>query len=257
MPRQIFLPSPRRSPSRAEPVTAHLRRPPPGGVVPPHRHPYGQLSCPLRGGIRLTAANTTWIVPTFRAVWIPPGIEHELVMLGHVEFQVAYVEPRATSSLPDKCCAVEVSSLLLDLIRALADVASGGRRRQRLVMELLLEELRQAPPLWLGLPLPSDRRLAALCRALMDDPASSRNLGEWSKSIGASERTVARLFRTELRTSFGAWRRQLRLSNAVDLIYRGMPLAEVAAQLGYAHPAAFSAMFRKAFGVPPSRIRFA
>jgi len=58
---------------------------------------------------------------------------------------------------------------------------------------------------------------------------------------------------TELKLSFGAWRQQLRLARALDLIGRGRPYGEVAAELGYASQAAFSAMFKRAFGVPPGR----
>jgi len=39
----------------------------------------------------------------------------------------------------------------------------------------------------------------------------------------------------------------------VDEISRGLPVAQVAATVGYASQAAFSAMFSRALGVPPSR----
>jgi AraC-like DNA-binding protein len=87
----------------------------------------------------------------------------------------------------------------------------------------------------------------------MADPADGRGLAEWAEQVGASERTLARLFQSELDTSFGAWRQQLRLARAVDEISRGLPVAQVAATVGYASQAAFSAMFSRALGVPPSR----
>jgi AraC-like DNA-binding protein len=95
--------------------------------------------------------------------------------------------------------------------------------------------------------------LQTLCGALIDDPASPLSLAEWAARVGASERTLARLFASELKMSFGAWRQQLRLARALDLIGRGRPCGEVAAELGYASQAAFSAMFKRAFGVPPGR----
>ena len=147
---------------------------------------------------------------------------------------------------------LEVSPLLRTLIQSLAATA-GRNRRYRLMTELALEEMRLAPPLSLGLPLPRDRRLMALCDALMADPASNRGLKDWALAVGASERTLARLFQEEMHTSFAAWRQQLRLARAVDDIGRGHPLTEVAARVGYANPAAFAAMFKRALGVPPSR----
>ena len=103
-------------------------------------------------------------------------------------------------------------------------------QRQQMIA-LLLSEIGRAPPLSLGLPLPRDRRLQALCGALFDDPADNRPLADWAARVGASERTLARLFADELKISFGAWRQQLRLARALDLIGRGRPSGEVAAEL--------------------------
>ena len=64
---------------------------------------------------------------------------------------------------------------------------------------------------------------------------------------------MARLFRDEMNLGFGAWRQQLRLERAIELMVRGLPLGEVAARMGYESQSAFSAMFRRALGVAPSR----
>lgn len=247
-----FDPVPRRAPTPAEPLTVNLRRPPPDVAIPPHSHAWAQLAFPLRGGLRIAAAGMAWVVPSFRAVWIPPHIEHAVFMLGQVELRTVYVAPEAAPLPLEACAVIEVSDLMRALIEALPG-ARGDAARRDLMIRLLLEEMRRAPPLSLGLPLPSDRRLQALCEALMADPASPLGLAEWAERVGASERTLARLFQGELKMSFGAWRQQLRLARALDLIGRGRPLGQVAAELGYASPAAFSAMFRRALGVPPSR----
>jgi len=93
----------------------------------------------------------------------------------------------------------------------------------------------------------------ALCQALLDDPAADLSLEGWAARVGASERTLARLFQKELAMPFGAWRQQLRLSRAAALVAQGHSLGAVAAELGYASPSAFSAMFKRAFGQPPSQ----
>ncbi len=195
----------------------------------------------------------TWVVPVFRAVWIPPRIDHQVAMFGAVEFHAVYIDPSASPLSLAACAVVEVSSLMHDLIEVLAGLDELQGRRGQLMMALVLEEMREAPHLSLGLPLPSDRRLKALCDAMMDELSAARSLGEWARRVGASERTLARLFQTELHTSFGAWRRQLRLARAIDLIGRGVPLTEVALELGYANASAFSAMFKSALGTAPSR----
>lgn len=247
----MFDPAPRTRPSAAEPVIAHLRLPPPNAMIPRHRHTWAQVSFPVNGSMRITAAGTTWIVPPLRAVWIPPGVPHEVVTQGHVRFYACYLDPHACALPADACVVLEVSPLMRELIDALTQGARRGDKRRHLAASLLIEELAAAPTLSLGLALPSDRRLKALCDALMEDPGSAASLAEWAARTGASERTLARLFQTELQTSFGNWRQQLRLAHAIDLMSRGKPLAHVAAETGYANAGAFSTMFRRALGRPP------
>jgi len=255
MPRRTaYDPQPKRVPTRANPVMAHLRVPPADAVVEWHRHTWGQLVCPRIGSIRVRARGMMWIVPLWRAVWIPPGIDHQVTMLGQVEFHALYIEPGASPLPPDACSVIEVSDLIRVLTESLAADSQPSALRRTLAMQLLLEEIRQAPTLPLGLPLPSERRLRTLCTAMMEEPGSSRTLREWARVVGASDRTLARLFRSELHTSFAIWRRQLRLARAIDLIGRGMPLHRIADELGYANAPAFSTMFRHALGFPPSRL---
>jgi AraC-like DNA-binding protein len=88
---------------------------------------------------------------------------------------------------------------------------------------------------------------------MLDDPARHAGIDAWARDAGASARTVARLFRSELGMSFGQWRQQALLTRAVTLAARGQPMSHIAAELGYASPSAFSAMVRRAVGAPPSR----
>ncbi|WP_106300897.1 AraC family transcriptional regulator [Paraburkholderia sp. BL18I3N2] len=53
------------------------------------------------------------------------------------------------------------------------------------------------------LPLPGHARLRSICEGLIAEPANSDTLERWAERIGASSRTVARLFRQEAGMSFG------------------------------------------------------
>ncbi len=249
--RPNFVPLPRTAPSVGTPVVAHLRTPPPDAHIEPHRHEWGQLICPLRGGLRITAGDTSLIVPVFRAAWVPPGMSHEVAVLGEAQFYAVYMLAEVSPLPSDRAQVLEVSPLLRDLAAALAGGMSVDDRRHGLAMSLLLEELRAAPSASLDLRVPDDRRLRQVCEALMEQPDDDRSLAQWAEEVGASERTLARLFSSALGASFGAWRQQVRVARAVDWLSRGVPIATVAMRLGYANPAAFSAMFRRAFGVSP------
>ena len=104
----------------------------------------------------------------------------------------------------------------------------------------------------LGHGLPHDKRLRHLCEAVLADPTRHETLSAWAQDTGASPRTVARLFRTELSSTFTQWRQQVILAKAVSLAAGRMPMGQIAAELGYS-PSAFSAMVRKSVGQPPGR----
>ncbi|UUZ74147.1 AraC family transcriptional regulator [Polaromonas sp. P1(28)-8] len=95
----------------------------------------------------------------------------------------------------------------------------------------------------------------ALCTAVLGAPSERATLAEWAAEIGASERTVARLFRDELGMSYQQWRQQAVLAHALPLLARGTPVSLVAAASGYASDSAFSAMFKSTMGQTPSHFQ--
>jgi AraC-like DNA-binding protein len=88
---------------------------------------------------------------------------------------------------------------------------------------------------------------------MIANPADNRTQAEWAQQIGASERTLGRLFIRHLGMNFGAWRRRLRLLEAIDRLGDGASVTEVAYELGYGSPSAFIAMFRENLGIAPAR----
>jgi AraC-like DNA-binding protein/mannose-6-phosphate isomerase-like protein (cupin superfamily) len=216
-----------------------------------HSHAWGQLTYALEGVIRVTAGNSTWIVPPLRAIWIPANTTHEVITLEKARLRALYIYASAAPFRGDDCVVVDISSLMRELIVALLEVDAAGQR-ESLLSALILDELSRATTLSMCIALPKDKRLKVLCEALIADPASPYTLDDWAQHVGASGRTLARLFEQDLRTTFGQWRQQMRLAHAAPLIARGMPLSRVAAELGYASQSAFSAMFKKTFGQSPS-----
>ena len=51
------------------------------------------------------------------------------------------------------------------------------------------------------------------------------------------------------------WRQQVRLMEALSLLASGRAITTVAFDVGYESPSAFTALFHRAFGVPPSQYR--
>src|SRR5262245_23314102 len=226
-----------------------------GHHIAPHSHPRAQLIFAAHGASLVTTEACSWAVPPARAVWMPAGVTHEIRMAGAVGMRTLYVRRDAAARLPREARVLAVSPLLRELIlRACAlpirydENGPAGR-----LMQVVLDEIAALPTVALDLPIPRDPRLARLCRTLRADAGSSRTLGEWAADAGASTRTLARLFRKETGLTFAAWRQQARLLSAMAMLAAGMPVTQVALELGYESPSAFTAMFRRTLGAPPSR----
>ena len=236
---------PVRSRTRSLAVDAHFE---------PHCHPWAQLAYCAQGLIQVTASDlerqTTFILPPSRAVWIPPDTRHAVTVLEATELRTVYLDPSVTPPNWRGCRVLVVSSLMRELIRALEASTPGGR--DDALMALTLHEITHANTQSLGVPLPRDTRLRALCQSVLQAPGRCTTLAQWAVDTGASERTVARLFRTELSTTFQQWRQQAVLAHALPMLACGTPVSEVAAASGYASDSAFSAMFKSALGQSPS-----
>jgi AraC-like DNA-binding protein len=108
-------------------------------------------------------------------------------------------------------------------------------------------------PVSLDLPIPGDERLQRIFAGLTENPADNRTLEDWGKTVGATSRTLARLFRSETGMSFTQWRQQVRILEGLRRLAREEPVTAVALDLGYDSPSAFIAMFRKALGKTPAQ----
>lgn len=246
-------------PTRERPVRAKSRQLKQDTEITPHSHAWAQVVVCASGVARITAGHSTYLVPAWRAVWIPPQIEHLVTVVEAAELRTLYVHQDAGPAWRG-CRVLEVSALLRELMLQM-DVGMDGSEsmqpaaleRERRLGELALDELRRAAPVRLGVDLPQDKRLRTLCEAVLQDPSRHATLEGWARETAASPRTVARLFRQQLDTSFGPWRQQVLLAHALRLAAQGRPMGLIAAELGYASPSAFSAMVRRAVGQPPSR----
>ena len=90
---------------------------------------------------------------------------------------------------------------------------------------------------------------------LADDPADGRTLAELGRAVGASERTLSRLFRRDTGMTFPQRRGQLRLQHAMLLLATGSTVTGAGTASGYTNTSAFIAAFRDAFGITPAAYR--
>ncbi len=255
-------------PSPGRPVRCRARAMGHATQVEPHHHAWAQLAYCASGLLQVTvtadasadgpACETTTIVPPSRAVWIPPLARHAVTMLEASQLLTLYVDASVVEPAWRHSRVLVVSPLLRELVLAMDQPHRAGQAaQQQALATLVLAEMAHAPTQPLGVPMPDpqrgDRRLRALCEAVMNTPALHATLADWATHSGASERTLARLFRDELGMGFQRWRQQVVLAHALPMLARGTPVGQVAAASGYASDSAFTAMFRSALGQPPTR----
>ena len=112
--------------------------------------------------------------------------------------------------------------------------------------------LHLAPTMPLFAPMPQDPPLARLCKAFLRAPSIQATPQQWADQLHKSLRTFTRLFSQQTGMSFGAWRQQACLLAALPRLSAGQAITQVALDLGYDSPSAFSTMFRKRLGQAPS-----
>jgi len=221
----------------------------------PHRHVLGQLVYVSEGVLRVETETGMWVVLPQRGVWVPPGLMHRGLSPRGFALCTLYVDARHSKPLPKRCCTVTITPLVRELLLQCARFGwhyptSGPRMR---LLSVLLEQVAALPHSPLYLPEPKDRRLRAITAALRADPAANDTLDRWASRVGASRRTLARLFVKETNLSFALWRQQLRLMVALEALAHGESVTATALGCGYQDTSAFILMFRSALGVTPGR----
>jgi AraC-like DNA-binding protein len=226
-----------------------------GFHIEPHRHGWAQLVYAVSGVMSVRAGATLWIVPPASAVWVPAGTEHEIRALGDFAMRTVYFAPALVGNLPAECCALDVSPLLRELVLAIAavqliDEEDGEGMR---LATVAIDRIAASRTLPLHLPLPRDPRAVRLAERLRAEPACALELPALAREAGASPRAIQRLFLEETGLRFSEWRQRLRLLHGASLVGGGSSVTQAGFEAGYSGTSAFTAAFRRQFGVTPSQ----
>ncbi|KAF1030633.1 MAG: HTH-type transcriptional regulator NimR [Pseudomonas sp.] len=222
-----------------------------GARQQPHSHQRIQLMYSPRGLMRVSTETGAWTLAPMRALWIPPGITHEVRMVGEISMRSVYIDPHAVPWHWEDCCVLTVTPLMRELILMLFERSAANDTPRTLASDLLVQLLARATPQAHNLPMPMDRRLRRVCDAVLQDPANNDTLEEWGEHIGASSRTLARRMKEETGVTFHQWRLQVRVDEAVCRLAQGVPINQIAQDLGYRSASAFIYMFRSLLGSTP------
>ncbi|MEY2340814.1 helix-turn-helix transcriptional regulator [Acidithiobacillus sp. IBUN Pt1247-S3] len=221
------------------------------GEHAPHRHDVGQFILVRRGILYGHVERSNWVLKPGMAAWVPAGLVHWGSGSKGMELAALYLTTAESRHFSLPAGPLLSTPLMVALCERLMDqgwVQDHPQRRQTMTA-MLIEEIAEAQPASLVLPLPMDARLQRLTNTLM---AAPRTLGEWGRQVGASERTLMRLFLRDTGLSFHQWYDRFLLIEAVRNLDEGFGNARIAERLGFASADSFGHWFRRVTGGSPS-----
>ncbi|MFJ6015290.1 helix-turn-helix domain-containing protein [Streptomyces sp. NPDC092952] len=215
----------------------------------PHAHDLHELVWVRGGTLTSRVEDRVLTVSEGHGLWMPAGVVHGGRTTAGVEFHSAFFAPDRTPVAFGSPTAITMTPVLESLLTHLArtDLDAGARARaEAVVFDVLRPSERQ-----FALRLPGDPRIDPIAETLLDDPADPRSLDGWARTLGISDRTIARAFRRTTGLSFAQWRQMLRAHHALTLLSEGLDVRDVSDSLGYAQPSTFIAAFRRVMGTTP------
>ena len=239
--------------SSPQPIVTYARELAQGQCFPFHIHNRAQLVYASNGLMTVTTRLNMYVVPPARAVLMPARVEHRIDANRSMSMRSLYIKPSLLKSFPLEPCILQITPLLRELIITAVEFGNDYKKNsaQGRLMQVILDQIAIQPQLSLSLPLPMDKRLLQITTSLMNNPGDNRILDEWSKEVGASKRTLNRLFSKQTGMTFQSWRQQLRLHRGLELLSMGESVTQVAMELGYENTSAYIAMFRRCLGTSP------
>lgn len=246
----------------AVPAMARLPRPlfvrafeiPDHVSVEAHSHPWAQLMYATDGVFEVETPSGRHLLPPHYAMWIPPHVPHAVATRDCVAFHSLYLDDASVGDgFGGACRILRMTPLLRELVVATAELPVNYDEAgpDGALACLIVDRIKRLQPAPLTVPLPRDARLLKIARALHADPGDTRSLEDWGDQVGATRRTLSRLFRHDTGLSFTEWRQAVRLLAALPLLEAGEAVGAVAARLGYDSTSSFIGLFQEKFQLTP------
>lgn len=208
-----------------------------------------------RGVLSVHTERGASIVPANRVGWTPAGFTHYHRAHGNTDMRIVFLPASLARLVPARPAVLMVSDLAREILLALTGPRSEEGAASARLRRVLVDELHEAREQPLHLPEPRDDRLRAVARLLHESPAANTSLHDLGQAVGASSRTLSRLFHDELGMTFYEWRTQLRVYHALVLLADGHDTTHVAHACGWSNPSSFIAAFTTLVGTTPGRYR--
>ncbi len=230
---------------------------PKGHIDALHQHTWHQIIFPIKGLLQTQTEHYQHLVPHTSALFVPAGVQHESIALSNTIFVGIYLNPEFGATYEPQVRTIALTSFLNELLQEIRRLCEGETSHEEVLhlLAVLHDQILKRNVQTFQLLLPQDRRLKLIFERLTDEPALSCSLKEWGEKIGASERTLSRLFAKEFNTSFLLWRQQIRLIYSLSLLDESLPIQAIADLVGYQNDSSYIKAFKAYFDMTPQQFR--
>ncbi|KAB2111936.1 helix-turn-helix transcriptional regulator [Vibrio alginolyticus] len=230
---------------------------PKGHIDALHQHTWHQIIFPIKGLLQTQTEHYQHLVPHTSALFVPAGVQHESIALSNTIFVGIYLNPEFGATYEPQVRTIALTSFLNELLQEIRRLCEGETSHEEVLhlLAVLHDQILKRNVQTFQLLLPQDRRLKLIFERLTDEPALSCSLKEWGEKIGASERTLSRLFAKEFNTSFLLWRQQIRLIYSLSLLDESLSIQAIADLVGYQNDSSYIKAFKAYFDMTPQQFR--
>ena len=220
-----------------------------------HSHPWSQLSYACKGVMHIETDAGIFVIPPEQALWIPPKAVHLHFYKQQSSNRGIYIDPDWSKELGDSVRMLTVDPFLKAIILELASWPEDYPETEQTtrLVQVLIDRLAVAESNVLFMPTINDKRLLPIIDALNHNPANKLTIEQWSMKVGASSRTLNRLFNKNYGMGFSRWKQKLRILKSLERLNADTNLSDVAFELGYESTSSFITAFKKQMGCSPKK----
>ncbi len=228
---------------------------------PFHKHNKGQLTYVEGGAAFLYTREKTYFLPARHYMWVPAGVEHYFAHrypANYVRTIYFYAEKEDKQDPFYSTTGIyPVTNLLLEMLLYTAkwegNVLPGSRPYAFIkAMKNILPDI-STSPLPITLPTSDHPRMRPILKYIQENLSEPLSMEIVCHQFNTSERTLTRMFRSNMDISFFQYLKLARMAKAMGyLIETDKTISEIAWDTGYNSVSAFSNTFFKLTGKRPS-----
>lgn len=222
-----------------------------------HFHDIHEIEYACRGVVEVKSQSGHYLLPPHQAAWIPAGLQHQTTLNAGARTLAVLFDPALIAFAGDRVRIIAVSALLREMMLhsvrwPLSRTESDSQADSffQTLGYVVGEALNDERPL--SLPVSTDPVVAQATdytRAHLQDVT----VGEVSRAVNVSERTLRRLFDTHLGMSWRSYLLRARVLHAMVMLAEpDRSVIDVSVAVGFDDVGAFARSFARHCGETPS-----